>query len=275
MGTFKREGGFNDRKGPRDFKPGGRGGFGPSRGSSDRGGDRGERQMYKAICSECRRTCEVPFRPTGDKPVYCSNCFSAQNEAGGSRGDRSFDRPSFDRPRPSFDKPRFEERKSFSATCDKCGNQCDLPFRPTPGKPVFCSACFTKPEGRGGSVGGSKSCDCQENYKNLSAKLDKIMKALNIAVETPKSAPVKNEPVKEVFGDMETLTEDKPAKSARGGVNKAKKESVKKEKVVEKEISEVVKSAQGGVSKVVKVKEIKEKKVKAEPKKKVAVKKAK
>jgi len=31
--------------------------------------------MYKAICANCGNECEVPFRPTGDKPVYCSNCF--------------------------------------------------------------------------------------------------------------------------------------------------------------------------------------------------------
>ena len=31
--------------------------------------------MYKATCSDCVQTCEVPFRPSGEKPVYCSNCF--------------------------------------------------------------------------------------------------------------------------------------------------------------------------------------------------------
>lgn len=52
-----------------------RGGF--SRG--DRGGrpSFGSRDqvLHKATCAECNKTCEVPFRPTGEKPVYCNDCF--------------------------------------------------------------------------------------------------------------------------------------------------------------------------------------------------------
>lgn len=42
--------------------------------------------MHKATCSRCGKECEVPFRPTGSKPVYCNDCF---REVGGSenRGD--------------------------------------------------------------------------------------------------------------------------------------------------------------------------------------------
>jgi len=32
--------------------------------------------MYKAICADCRRDCEVPFRPSGERPVYCRECFA-------------------------------------------------------------------------------------------------------------------------------------------------------------------------------------------------------
>ncbi|MFA5271106.1 MAG: CxxC-x17-CxxC domain-containing protein [Candidatus Omnitrophota bacterium] len=35
-----------------------------------------ERIMHKAICADCRKPCEVPFRPSGDRPVYCQECFS-------------------------------------------------------------------------------------------------------------------------------------------------------------------------------------------------------
>lgn len=31
--------------------------------------------MYKATCSNCGKECEVPFRPTSGKPVYCRDCF--------------------------------------------------------------------------------------------------------------------------------------------------------------------------------------------------------
>jgi CxxC-x17-CxxC domain-containing protein len=40
--------------------------------------------MYKAICSNCGKECEVPFRPTSGKPVYCSDCFE---KMGGRRQD--------------------------------------------------------------------------------------------------------------------------------------------------------------------------------------------
>ncbi|MBP8989699.1 MAG: zinc-ribbon domain containing protein [Clostridia bacterium] len=38
---------------------------------------RGEREMYPAICSECGRETMVPFKPTGDKPVYCRECYQS------------------------------------------------------------------------------------------------------------------------------------------------------------------------------------------------------
>lgn len=43
--------------------------------------------MHKAICAECGTTCEVPFRPNGEKPVYCKNCFGnmGRGDTGGDR----------------------------------------------------------------------------------------------------------------------------------------------------------------------------------------------
>ncbi|HWR18534.1 MAG TPA: zinc-ribbon domain containing protein [Clostridia bacterium] len=42
----------------------------------DGGRDSGyPRQMYPAICAQCGRETEVPFRPSSDKPVYCRDCF--------------------------------------------------------------------------------------------------------------------------------------------------------------------------------------------------------
>ena len=54
------------------------GGFGGRRST-------GPRQMFSATCSSCGKTCEVPFQPTGEKPVYCSDCFQGQR-GGSSRG---------------------------------------------------------------------------------------------------------------------------------------------------------------------------------------------
>ncbi len=36
----------------------------------------GQRESYPAVCASCGRDCEVPFQPRGDRPVYCSECFT-------------------------------------------------------------------------------------------------------------------------------------------------------------------------------------------------------
>ena len=97
--------GRSDRGGDR----GGRGGFGGgSRGGfsgGSRGGDRGgARAMYSATCAECNKPCEVPFKPTGNKPVLCSNCFAEQSESRPGRGNRDMG-----------SNKSFGERSSYSA----------------------------------------------------------------------------------------------------------------------------------------------------------------
>jgi CxxC-x17-CxxC domain-containing protein len=47
-------------------------------GYESRGYDRGSREMFSATCASCGREAQVPFRPNGMKPVYCSECFTAQ-----------------------------------------------------------------------------------------------------------------------------------------------------------------------------------------------------
>ena len=34
-----------------------------------------ERKMYKATCADCKKECEVPFKPTEGRPVYCRDCY--------------------------------------------------------------------------------------------------------------------------------------------------------------------------------------------------------
>ena len=85
MGYFSRD--TNNRNG-RDNRGGGRGfsgGGGRDMSRSDRGGrDDRPREMFKTVCSNCNKDCEVPFRPTTGKPVYCSDCF----ETMGGRSER-------------------------------------------------------------------------------------------------------------------------------------------------------------------------------------------
>lgn len=92
MGNFRpngRSGGFGGGRSSGGFG-GGRGGF---RRDDDRGGSfRRERaEMHDATCAKCGKACQVPFRPTGDRPVLCSACFetsgnSRSNGNGGNAG---------------------------------------------------------------------------------------------------------------------------------------------------------------------------------------------
>lgn len=107
MGNFGRDGGR------RDDRRGGFGGprrsFGNDRGFGGRGGGfgRGPREMFKATCANCGKECEVPFRPSGDKPVYCSDCF----EKMGNRGERR----SYDRPQSAPSAPAQNFKADFDA----------------------------------------------------------------------------------------------------------------------------------------------------------------
>jgi CxxC-x17-CxxC domain-containing protein len=38
-------------------------------------------------------------------------------------------------------------REMFTATCSNCGKDAEVPFRPTSGKPVYCSDCFRSVRG--------------------------------------------------------------------------------------------------------------------------------
>jgi CxxC-x17-CxxC domain-containing protein len=56
------------------------GGFGGG-GGFKRSFNDGPREMHKAVCSECKQECEVPFKPTEGKPVYCKDCFQKHKPA--------------------------------------------------------------------------------------------------------------------------------------------------------------------------------------------------
>ena len=70
-------------EGPRRMAAAGSGGGGMGGGM-----DRGPRRMYPAVCANCGKETEVPFEPTGIKPVYCSDCFAKQRS--GSMGGGSW-----------------------------------------------------------------------------------------------------------------------------------------------------------------------------------------
>lgn len=59
------------------FRSGGDGGRRSGSGSS--GGPGGEVRLFQAVCAECGRATEVPFRPRSGRPVFCRDCYNARN----------------------------------------------------------------------------------------------------------------------------------------------------------------------------------------------------
>jgi len=83
--------------------------------------------MFDAVCDKCGKDCKVPFQPSGDKPIYCSDCFEQMN--GGSRNsrdsrdsDRSYQRDGgFKSTRPAYSvSPGCEgDLKAINAKLDR------------------------------------------------------------------------------------------------------------------------------------------------------------
>src|SRR5665213_1933976 len=83
-------GNFNQGGGNRGGFKGGNGGGRPSFQKRSFGGGAPagrDTELFKATCSECGKICEVPFRPTNGKPVFCKECFAGKRE-GGERAPR-------------------------------------------------------------------------------------------------------------------------------------------------------------------------------------------
>ncbi len=111
MREFRREG-RNDFR--RDDRSGGSR-FGPR----DRGFAKGPPRMFDATCSQCGKQCQVPFRPTGSKPVLCSECFRP--------GERS-SRPPFRNESRSFS-PQQSSPGVSSAQLDQINAKLDTILR--------------------------------------------------------------------------------------------------------------------------------------------------
>lgn len=47
----------------------------------------GAREVFSATCAGCGKEAQVPFQPSGDRPVYCSDCY--RDHRGSASGTRS------------------------------------------------------------------------------------------------------------------------------------------------------------------------------------------
>ncbi len=158
-----------------------------------------------------------------------------------------------------------ESRQMFKATCDSCGNNCEVPFRPTEGKPVYCSDCFRKnqpsddrrDDRRSDSRFASRSHnDGQRNmseqrsnpsqaefkgqFLELNNKLDKILKLLQPEVKKvndEKSNPVSEEKVKveEKSVKAKTPKVDKPKVEKKAPAKKKDTKATAKKKTTKSE----------------------------------------
>lgn len=61
-----------------------------------------------------------------------------RNDHGGGGFKRDF------APRDGGFKRDFGPREMHKATCSECGKECEVPFKPHEGKPVFCKDCYSK-----------------------------------------------------------------------------------------------------------------------------------
>jgi CxxC-x17-CxxC domain-containing protein len=42
------------------------------------------REMYDVVCAQCNVATTVPFKPRGDRPIYCRTCFASMSPANAS-----------------------------------------------------------------------------------------------------------------------------------------------------------------------------------------------
>ncbi len=98
MGDFRQDGGKRfggGYGGGFNRRDGGRSNFSRRSWGGSGGRDRGPVTMHQAVCDQCGKPCEVPFRPTTGKPVYCNVCFGGKKETGNNRGGDRFPQKDF------------------------------------------------------------------------------------------------------------------------------------------------------------------------------------
>lgn len=105
MRPFKREGKFERRFSDSSDRRR------PSRSFGSRDSSRKPLDMHKVTCDKCGQSCEVPFKPTSGKPVYCTACFRKNESSESGKPNRYSSKPN-ENPQsdqPDKYKPEFEQ----------------------------------------------------------------------------------------------------------------------------------------------------------------------
>lgn len=80
-------------------------------------GYQNDKEVFKAVCADCGNNCDLPFKPTGTKPVKCRDCFKKSDQGG--RNDRGGRGGFGDRPKPKPTIDYTKQLESISAKMDK------------------------------------------------------------------------------------------------------------------------------------------------------------
>lgn len=107
------------------------------------------------------------------------------DKQGSKRPDRGSDR--FNRSSGGFNRRsgRRDEKMMHQVICDGCGKECEVPFKPTAGKPVYCSNCF-KSKGKNSKP---SQYDCKQDIIKLNEKIDLILEIVK-GIKTMKDSKV-------------------------------------------------------------------------------------
>ncbi len=101
------------------FKKSGTGKRGPGKYAKKGGGQKfsQEKINFKTTCSQCRKSCTVPFKPNGSKPVLCRDCFDGGDA--GPRGPRKHHEKKAFKPKQAIGPTLKEEIKSINKKLDR------------------------------------------------------------------------------------------------------------------------------------------------------------
>ena len=89
-----------------------------------------------------------------DKVLQCSECganftfTAAEQEFYASKGFTNEPKRCFAcRKAKRSDRSGGAQRQMYTAVCAACGKETQVPFEPKQGRPVYCSACYSKIKG--------------------------------------------------------------------------------------------------------------------------------